>query len=328
MRRSPIAAAALSLSAAAALAGPPSAVRPVSTYSIVARDAATGELGVAVQSHWFSVGPLVPWAESGVGAVATQSFVEPSYGPLGLALMRAGKTAPEAMAALLAADAQREVRQVGMVDAKGNVATFTGKLDIPAAGGQEGKGYVVQANLMEKATVWPAMARAFESARGDLAERMLAALDAAEAEGGDIRGRQSAAIVVVKGTPSGKPWADRVFDLRVEDHPEPLEELRRLVGVARAYNRMSAGDECVALKDWACAEREYGAAQTMAPDNAEMAFWHAVALASNGRLDAARPLFRRAFAADARWRELVRRLPGVEQLPKDPGLMEEILAIR
>jgi uncharacterized Ntn-hydrolase superfamily protein len=283
---------------------------------------------VAVQSHWFSVGPLVPWAESGVGAVATQSFVDPSYGPLGLALMRAGKTAPEAMAALLAGDAQREVRQVGMVDAKGNVATFTGKLDIPAAGGQEGKGYVVQANLMEKPTVWPAMARAFEAAKGDLAERMLAALDAAEAEGGDIRGRQSAAIVVVKGTPSGKPWADRVFDLRVEDHPDPLKELRRLVGVQRAYNRMGAGDECVALKDWACAEREYGAAETMMPDNAEMAFWHAVALASNGRLEAARPLFRRAFAADPRWRELVRRLPGVEQLPKDPKLMDEIIAIR
>jgi uncharacterized Ntn-hydrolase superfamily protein len=305
-----------------------STVRPVSTYSIVARDAATGELGVAVQSHWFSVGPLVPWAEAGVGAVATQSFVEPSYGPLGLALMRVGKTAPEALAALLAGDAQREVRQVGMVDARGNVATFTGKLDIPAAGGQEGKGYVVQANLMEKATVWPAMARAFEAAKGDLAERMLAALDAAEAEGGDIRGRQSAAILVVKGTPSGRPWSDRTFDLRVEDHADPLRELRRLVGVQRAYNRMGAGDECVALKDWACAEREYGAAELMMPDNAEMAFWHAVALASNGRLEAARPLFRRAFAADPRWRELVRRLPGVEQLPKDPKLMDEIVGIR
>lgn len=294
----------------------------------MARDATTGELGVAVQSHWFSVGPIVPWAEAGVGAVATQSFVEPSYGPLGLAMMRVGKTAPEALAALLAGDAQREVRQVGMVDAKGNVATFTGKLDIPAAGGQSGTGYVVQANLMEKATVWPAMARAFEAAKGDLADRMLAALDAAQAEGGDIRGRQSAAIVVVKGTPSGRPWADRTFDLRVEDHPDPLVELRRLVGVQRAYNRMGAGDECVALKDWACAEREYGAAEGMMPDNAEMAFWHAVALASNGRLDAARPLFRRAFIADPRWRELVRRLPGVEQLPKDPKLMEEIAGIR
>jgi len=316
---------ALSLFALLVVAQP---VRPVSTYSIVARDPATGELGVAVQSHWFSVGPLVPWAEAGVGAVATQSFVDASYGPLGLALMKAGRTAPETLAALLAADSGREVRQVGMVDAKGNVATHTGKLDIPAAGGQAGKEYVVQANLMEKPTVWPAMARAYEAARGDLAERMLAALDAAEAEGGDIRGRQSAAILVVKGTSSGRPWADRVFDLRVEDHPEPLRELRRLVGVARAYNRMSTGDDCVAVKDWTCAEREYGAAEVMQPENAEMAFWHAVALAANGRLDAARPLFARAFAADRRWRELVTRLPAVEQLPKDPKLLEQILAIR
>src|SRR5688500_18909723 len=148
--------------------------RPVATYSIVARDPATGDMGVAVQSHWFSVGAVVLWAEAGVGAVATQSFVEPSYGPLGLALMRAGRSAPEALAALLAADDKRAVREVGMVDVKGGVATFTGAMDIPAAGGQEGRGYVVQANLMEKATVWPAMARAYESAKGDLAERMLA----------------------------------------------------------------------------------------------------------------------------------------------------------
>lgn len=302
-----------------------SPIRPVSTYSIVARDAATGELGVAVQSHWFSVGSVVPFAEAGVGAVATQSIVDSAYGPLGLALMRAGKSAPEALAALLAGDPGREVRQVGMVDAAGGVATHTGRLDIPEAGGHAGDGYVVQANLMEKKTVWPAMARAFEAAKGDLAERMLAALDAAQAEGGDIRGRQSAAILVVKGRSSGRPWADRVFELRVEDHADPLGELRRLVALQRAYNHMSAGDDCVALKDWACAEREYGAAEAMQPQNAEMAFWHGVALASNGRVAAARPLFQKAFAADARWRELVRRLPGVDQLPKDPRLLEEIL---
>lgn len=302
--------------------------RPVHTYSIVARDPATGELGVAVQSHWFSVGSVVPWAEAGVGAVATQSFVDPSYGPLGLALMRAGRTAPEALAALLAGDSGRDVRQVGMVDSKGNVATHTGRLDIPAAGGQPGHQYVVQANLMERPTVWPAMARAFESAKGHLADRMLAALDVAEAEGGDIRGRQSAALLVVKATSSGRPWADRVYDLRVEDHPAPLVELRRLVGVARAYNHMNSGDECVATKDWPCAEREYGNAQALQPDNAEMAFWAAVALASNGRLEQARPLFARAFKADERWRELARRLPAVEQLPNDPTLLEQILAIR
>jgi uncharacterized Ntn-hydrolase superfamily protein len=312
----------------AALLAAPAPARPVHTYSIVARDAQTGQLGVAVQSHWFSVGSMVTWAEAGVGAIATQSFVEPAYGPLGLTLMRAGKTAPEALAALLAGDAQRDVRQVGMVDAQGRVATHTGAKCIPAAGGQEGRGYVVQANMMEKATVWPAMARAYEDARGDLAERLLAALDAAEAQGGDIRGRQSAALLIVKGQSSGRPWADRVFDLRVEDHAQPLVELRRLVGVQRAYNHMTAGDDCVALKDWACAEREYGAAQALQPQNAEMAYWHAIALATNGKLDAARPLFKRAFDADARWRELTRRLPGVDQLPRDPQLLEQILAIR
>ncbi len=305
-----------------------SRLRPVHTYSIVARDPATGELGVAVQSHWFSVGSVVPWAEAGVGAVATQSIVDPSYGPLGLTLMRSGKSAPEALAALLAGDKDREVRQVGMVDAKGGVATHTGRSCIPMAGGQPGKDYVVQANLMEKATVWPAMARAYESARGDLADRLLAALDAAEAEGGDIRGRQSAAILVVRGQSTGRPWADKVFDVRVEDAAAPLPELRRLVALQRAYNHMSAGDDCVAAKDWACAEREYGTAEASQPQNAEMAFWHAIALATNGQLGKARPLFAKAFAADARWRELVGRLPAVDQLPKDPKLLEQILAIR
>src|SRR6185503_11298576 len=253
---------------------PPAAarpLRPVATYSIVARDPSTGELGVAVQSHWFSVGSNVSWAEAGVGAVATQSFIDPAYGPLGLQLMRAGRSAPDALKALLAGDAQRDVRQAGMVDAQGRAATHTGALCIPAAGGQEGKEYVVQANLMDKPTVWPAMARAYEAAKGDLADRLLAALDAAEAEGGDIRGRQSAAIVVVKAKSSGRPWADRVFDLRVEDNAAPLVELRRLVKLQRAYNHMTAGDDCVA--DWPCAEREYGAARTLEPQHAEMAFW-------------------------------------------------------
>jgi len=305
-----------------------SAVRPVNTYSIVARDPATGQIGVAVQSHWFSVGSVVPWAEAGVGAVATQSFVDASYGPMGLALMKAGRSPQEALAGLLAADAGRDVRQVAMIDAQGRVANHTGKMNIPAAGGQTGKEYAVQANLMEKDTVWPAMARAYEAAKGDLADRLLAALDAAQAEGGDIRGQQSAALLIVKAQPSGRPWADKVFDLRVEDHPKPLEELRRLVSVQRAYNHMSAGDDCVTVKDWTCAEKEYGAARALEPRNAEMSFWHAVALATGGHLDQARPLFAQAFAADPRWRELVRRLPAVDQLPKDPKLLEAVLAIR
>jgi len=304
-----------------------SPVRPVATYSIVARDPQTGQMGVAVQSHWFSVGSMVSWAEAGVGAVATQSFVDPSYGPLGLDLMRSGKSAPEALRALLAIDEQAEVRQVGMIDPGGGVATHTGRLCIPEAGGQSGAHYAVQANLMHRSSVWPAMARAFEQATGDLADRMLAALDAAEAEGGDIRGRQSAALIVVGGEPTGKHWADRVFDLRVEDHPEPLAELRRLVGIQRAYNHMTAGDDCLALQDWPCAEREYGAARRLQPDNAEMTFWYAVALATGGKLENARPLFSQAFTADPRWRELVTRLPSVEQLPADPDLLQSILSI-
>jgi uncharacterized Ntn-hydrolase superfamily protein len=241
--------------------------------------------------------------------------------------MKAGRSAPEALAALLVGDSGRDVRQVGMIDAQGRVATHTGKLDIPAAGGQMGKDYAVQANLMERDTVWPAMAKAFDAARGDLADRMLAARDAAQGENGDIRGQQSAALLVVKGQSTGRPWADKVFDLRVEDNPRPLVELRRLVGVARAYNHMGAGDDCVTVKDWACAEREYGAARALEPQNGEMAFWYAIALVTGGRMDAARPLFAQAFASEPRYRELVRRLPGVDQLPKDPKVLEAILAI-
>jgi uncharacterized Ntn-hydrolase superfamily protein len=314
----------ISLAVALLLAGTPA--RPVHTYSIVARDPATGDMGVAVQSHWFSVGSVVPWAEAGVGVVATQSVVDPSYGPLGLAFMRAGRAAPEVLGALLAADDGREVRQVGMVDAQGRAATHTGKLCIPAAGGQSGEQYAVQANLMDKPTVWPAMAKAFEAAKGDLAERLLVALEAAQSEGGDIRGKQSAALIVVKAQSTGRPWADRLFDLRIEDHPEPLVELRRLVRMQRAYAHMSAGDDCVAKKDWACAEKEYGAARTLEPGNTEMIFWHAVALASAGKIEEARPYFARAFKADPRWKELVRRLPDVEQLPNDPKLLELILS--
>ncbi len=317
-------AALLTLAALAAPAAPEVPRRPVHTYSIVARDPATGDLGVAVQSHWFSVGTTVTWAEAGVGAVATQSFVDPSYGPLGLAMMRAGKSAPDALAGLLAADAEREVRQVAMVDAQGRVAAHTGKKDIQAAGQHVGKSYSVQANLMANDKVWPAMARAFESATGDLAERMMVALEAAQAVGGDIRGQQSAAIIVVPGTPSGRPWADRIFDLRVEDHPRPLEELRRLLLVARAYRHMNAGDLAVEKKDVPGAEREYGAAMKILPDSAEVVFWYAAALAMAGEVDRSLPLFARAYALDPAWRTLVPRLPASGLLPADPAVLSRI----
>ncbi len=303
----------------------PAPRRPVHTYSIVARDPGTGELGVAVQSHWFNVGSIVPWAEAGVGAVATQSFVDPSYGKLGLDLMRAGRSAPEALRALLAGDEGREVRQVAMIDAQGRVAAHTGGKDIEAAGQIVEVGYSVQANLMLNETVWPAMARAFEAAKGDLAGRMLAALDAAQAAGGDIRGRQSAALIVVTGKPTGRPWEDRLFDLRVDDSPEPLRELRRLVTLQRAYRHMNAGDLAVEKDDNDRALAEYAAAAKLVPDSAEMIYWWAVALVNMGRVDESLPLFRKVFAMDRNWATLTPRLPKSGLLPDDPKLIDRIV---
>jgi uncharacterized Ntn-hydrolase superfamily protein len=305
-----------------------SPLRPVHTFSIVARDPVTGEIGVAVQSHWFSVGPIVPWAEAGVGAVATQSFVDPAYGKLGLDLMRAGRSAPDALKALLAGDDGRDVRQVAMIDAQGRVDAWTGKSDIQAAGHIVGRNFSAQANLMLNDKVWPAMARAFENTKGDLADRMLAALDAAQAAGGDIRGRQSAAIIVVTGKPTGQPWKDRIFDLRVDDSPEPLKELRRLVTLQRAYNHMNAGDLAVEKKDNEGALREYGAAERLVPDNAEMVYWHAVALVNMGRIDESLPLFKRVFATNPNWATLTPRLPKSGLLPDDPKLIERILSVQ
>lgn len=327
-------------------------LRPVNTYSIVARDPATGQMGVAVQSHWFAVGQIVPWAEAGVGAIATQSFVDPSYGKLGLDLLRAGRNAPDTLRALLSGDAACEVRQVGIVDANGVVATFTGNRDIAAAGGiaangsaptnvncgtaggtmRAGRDFAVQANLMANERVWPAMAKAFEEAKGDLAERMLAALDAAEREGGDIRGKQSAALIVVNAKSTGRAWQDRAFDVRVDDHAFPLVELRRLVALQRAYNHMNAGDLAVERKDYATALREYNAAEGLAaatPDvpksrYAEMMYWHAVALVNMNRVDDAVPLFQRAMELAPAWRELTSRLVAAGLIPNDPQLIERI----
>ena len=305
----------------------PVPLRPVHTFSIVARDPNTGELGVAVQSHWFSVGPIVAWAEAGVGAVATQSFVDPSYGKNGLDLMRGGKSAPDTLKELLAKDEGREVRQVAMIDAQGRVDAWTGKNDIQAAGHIVGTNFSVQANLMLNDKVWPAMARAFENTKGDLAERMLAALDAAQAVGGDIRGKQSAAMIVVTGKPTGQAWKDRIFDLRVDDSAQPLQELRRLVKLQRAYNHMNAGDLAVEKKDNEGALREYSAAEKLVPDNAEMIYWHAVALVNMGRVEDSLPLFRKVFAMDRNWVTLTPRLPKSGLLPDDPKIIDRIVSV-
>jgi len=302
--------------------------RPVHTYSIVARDAASGEMGVAVQSHWFSVGSIVSWAEAGVGAVATQSFVDPAYGPLGLEMMRNGKGAQQALEGLLASDPGEAVRQVAMVDGKGNVAAHTGKKCIPAAGHIAGEQFSVQANLMANDAVWPAMAKAYREAKGELADRMLAALDAAQTAGGDIRGKQSAAILIVRGTSTGKSWVDRKIDLRVEDHPEPLKELRRLVSVHRAYERMNKGDLAVEKGDIEGALREYRAAERLLPNNVEVQYWSAVSLANAGRLPEALPLFKAVFAREPAWVELTSRLPKVDLLKVDEDALTKILAVR
>ena len=312
----------------ALLAGAPAAAEPrAHTYSIVARDETTGDLGVAVQSHWFGVGKAVPWLEAGVGAVATQSFTRVDYGPLGLALMRAGKSAEEALQSLLASDPQRDVRQVAMVDRHGKVAVWTGPKCIAAAGDQRGKGYSVQANLMDAPTVWPAMARAYEGASGDLAERMLVALEAAERAGGDIRGRQSAALVVVRAVSTGRPWEDRLVDLRVDDHPAPLVELRRLLGLDRAYDAMNRGDEAAAKEDWTAALEHYTRGTRLAPEIAELPFWQAVTLFMAGKEDEALPIFRDVFAREERWALLVPRLPASGLLPADPAKIARILAV-
>jgi len=297
------------------------------TFSIVARDPVTGDLGVAVQSHWFSVGSVVTWAEAGVGAVATQSIVEPSYGPLGLTLIKAGKTAPEALKALLSVDPQADLRQVAMIDAGGRIAAHTGEHAIAAAGHLVGENYSVQANLMRSDRVWPAMSKAFEAGKGDLAERMIAALEAGQEAGGDIRGRQSAAILIVRGQSTGRPWSDRLFDLRVEDSADPIGELKRLVGLQRAYNFMNRGDELSGEKKWAEAMEQYTRGAELAPQIEELRYWVAVTLFAAGREEEALPIFAEVFRKNRDWIEVTRRLPASGFLPADPAKLRKILAV-
>jgi uncharacterized Ntn-hydrolase superfamily protein len=275
------------------------------TYSIVGRDPRTGELGVAVQSHWFSVGPIVPWARVGVGAVATQANAEISYGPRGLELMASGLSAVEALRRLLAEDPIAATRQVAMVDADGRVAAHTGDGCMPYAGHITGDGVSCQANIMASETVWPAMLDAYHAADASLRDRLLAALDAAEAHGGDVRGRQSAAIIVVPA--EGNPW-DTTVSLRVEDHPEPLIELRRLVALDEAYTLAGAADELAGLGRHEEAAEVFQRASALAPDNHELLFWGGLGAAHGGELELGVTLVRRAIELQPGWGELLPRL--------------------
>ena len=304
---------------------PAQGIRPVNTYSIVALDETTGELGVAVQSHWFSVGALVPWAQAGVGAVATQSFIKVAYGPEGLQLMREGKTAEEALTILLDQDEGKAVRQVGMVDAIGNVAVHTGKDCIDFAGHIVGKNYTVQANLMEKSTVPEAMANAFESTSGELADRMLAALEAAQNEGGDLRGKQSAAMLIVSGKPTGISYKDVVLDLRIEDHPTPIKELKRLIRIHKAYIHANKGDHYMETGQIELALKEYDQATEYYPENPELPFWTAVTLVGANRLDEALPIFKDVFARDPKLKVLVPRLVKSKLLPDDKDILRHVM---
>ncbi len=298
-----------------------------STYSIVARDASTGEMGVAVQSHWFSVGTIVSWGEAGVGVIATQSFVNVSFGPKGLQMLKQGMSAHEVVDKLIETDESRDVRQLAVLDSKGNVAAYTGKNCIPDAGQKIGKDFSAQANLMLNDKVWDAMADAFENTKGPLAERLLTSLEAAENAGGDIRGKQSAAILVVKGKSTGEEWNDRLVDIRVDDNPEPLKELRRIYNVHVAYEHMNAGDLAIEHGDMKKALNEYTKAQKMFPENEEMKYWTAITLANNNKIKQAKELFKKVFNANANWKELTKRLPGVNLLNVTDQQLKEILEL-
>ncbi len=285
------------------------------TFSIVARDPATGQMAVAVQSHWFSVGTLVAWGKSGVGVIATQSFVNPSYGPNGLKLMEDGMKADDVLNQLLSKDEGENVRQVAVLDASGLAAAHTGDTCIPYASHILGDGYSVQANMMLTDIVPNAMASAYDSNSSlPFAERVLSALMAAQNAGGDIRGKQSAVLLVVSGDKNTPEWADKIIDLRVDDNPEPLKELTRLLKVHRAYEHMNKGDLAVENGNMGKAMQEYSAAEILMPNNLEMKFWKAVTMANNGNIQTSSQILYRVYSDmeyGQNWRKLLARLPEV-----------------
>ena len=280
------------------------------TYSIVAKDANTGEMAVGVQSHWFSVGTLVSWGKSGVGVVATQSFVNPSYGPKGIELMENGVSAEEALKNLTDKDEGRDFRQAAMLDVNGSVNAFTGEKCIESAGHFVGENFSVQANMMLNDEVIPAMKKAFQdNSNLPLAERIIKVFEAAESVGGDIRGKQSAALIVVGAEKTSNVWEDKKIDLRVDDSSNPIKEIKRLLKVHRAYDHMNKGDLAIEENDMDKALSEYGKAQVLFPENHEMSFWKAIALLNNGKKEAARPILKKVFKENPNWKKLIYRLP-------------------
>jgi uncharacterized Ntn-hydrolase superfamily protein len=291
------------------------------TYSIVARDEKTGEMGVAVQSHYFSVGSVVTWARAGVGAVATQAMVEPKYGPLGLELMAAGKTAEEALKALLSVDPKADVRQVAMVDSRGNVAAHTGSRCIPHAGHVTGKGVGCQGNIMRNSSVWREMMKSYNKNDSlPLPERLVAALEAAEEAGGDARGKQSAAILVVSPERSASYWNGRLLELRVEDNAEPVKELRRLLRYRRGYDWVEKGDERITSGDLAGAMEAYERALALVPEVDELKYWTGISLLPTSKRERGLALLKDVFGRDRSYVEMTELIMQSGALPIDSSV--------
>ena len=299
------------------------------TYSIVARDPKTGEMGVGVQSHWFSVGSIVSWGEAGVGVVATQALMNKSFGLRGLELLKQGKSPQEAIDVLLSDEEGKDVRQVSILDMNGRVATHTGKKCIKKAGHRVGDQFSVQANMMLSEEVWCTMANSYKKNKDlPLPERIVKTLEAAESVGGDIRGRQSSALLIVAGEKPENRWDDPLIDLRVEDHQNPLKELKRLLKVFRAYEHMNNGDLAIEKGDTIKALEEYDASMKIFPENLEMRYWTAISLANNNKLEEALILFTDVFRKDNNWRILTERLPDSEILNLTKEELERILSLK
>lgn len=304
---------------------PSNSIKYAGTYSIIAIDKDNEQIGAAVQSHWFAVGSLIIWAKAGVGAVATQSIIEPKYGVSGLALIRDGQRASNTLDILLNDDYLKNFRQVAMIDCFGDVKAYTGNRCIMEAGHITGKNYSVQANMVKNSDVWSEMEKKFTESSGDLAERMLCALEAAESAGGDLRGSQSAALVVVNLKKTGKIALDRIFDLRIDDHLEPIKEMRRLLKIARAYKRMEIGDGYFVKGEFEKAAKSYGRATEISPEKIEPKFWYALALAASGEMDKAIPKLSFVFGKEPKWRQMLMNISKNEIIPMGKSIMRNII---